>query len=84
MTIIRAHPLLLFTCSPLLHPAGSRLDAAAGAGGGKACSHAAAALAHALQTDSNAATARLHDGSRALLQVVWLTAVPRQTLEELL
>ncbi|PSC68825.1 putative GTPase activation [Micractinium conductrix] len=67
-----------------LASAGSRLDAAAGAGGGKACSHAAAALAHALQTDSNAATARLHDGSRALLQVVWLTAVPRQTLEELL
>lgn len=54
--------------------AGHHLDAAAGS---KAYSHAAAPLVHGLQTDSEAAAARVMDAARALLQVVWITSVPR-------
>ncbi len=61
---------------------GGHLDAAAG--GGKAYAHAAGQHAHALQSDSEAAAARLHDACRSLVQVVWITAVPRDLLEELL
>lgn len=61
--------------------AGGSLDAAAG---GKAYAHAAGQQAHALQADSEAAAARLQDACRSLVQVVWITSVPRATLEELL
>ena len=61
--------------------AGGHLDAAAS---GKAYAHAAGQQAHALQADSEAAAARLQDACRSLVQVVWITSVPRATLEELL
>lgn len=64
---------------------GAALDGAAGsAGASKAYAGAAKPLAHALQQDSEAAAARVHDATRALLQVVWLKTVPRERLEDLL
>jgi hypothetical protein len=64
-----------------LAEAGGHLDAAAGS---KAYAHAAGQHAHALQSDSEAAAARLQDACRSLVQVVWITSVPRDTLEDLL
>lgn len=61
--------------------AGGFLD---GAAGGKAYAHVAGQQAHALQADSEAAAARLQDACRSLVQVVWVTSVPRATVEELL
>ena len=65
--------------------AGSRLDAAAvGGGGSRVFAEAAAPLARGLQGDCEAAAGRVQDACRALLQVVWLTSLPRSTMEELL
>lgn len=62
---------------------GAALDGAAG-GASKAYAGAAKPLAHALQQDSDAAAARVHDATRALLQVCWLKTVPRDHLEDVL
>lgn len=64
-----------------LAAAATHLDAAAGS---KAYSAATAPLAHGLQADAESAATRVHDACRALLQVVWLTAVPRSTVDDLL
>lgn len=73
-------PLTLPGVAPL-RPAGAQLDKAAG---GKAHSHEAARLAHALAADATVGEDKLQDAARALLQIVWLTSVPRATLESLL
>jgi hypothetical protein len=65
--------------------AGSHLDAAARVqASSKMYSRAAAPLVRGLQADGGAAAARVQDACRALLQVVWLTSVPRETIEDLL
>ena len=62
---------------------GAALDGAAG-GASKAYAGAAAPRAHALQQDGDAAAARVHDATRALLHVCCLKTVPRELLEEVL
>ena len=60
---------------------GGHLDTAAGS---KAYAHAAGQHAHALQSDSDAAMARLQDACRSLVQVVWITSVSWSAVEDLL
>lgn len=80
--------VLMHTLSvPWLPPcasAASAMDAAAATPADKPHAAAVAPLAHGLQADAEAAAGRLQDACRSLLQVVWLTSVPRDLLEDVL